>query len=65
MQVNPTYLQHIRTEEYGVGMKQWLQRESAISLALALGRKFTVNGSVLERVKVFKYQIPWLTASAG
>jgi hypothetical protein len=29
-------------------------RESAISLALTLRRKFTVNESVLERVEVFK-----------
>jgi hypothetical protein len=36
-------------------MDQRLQRESAISSALALQRKFTVNGSVLEHVEVFKY----------
>jgi hypothetical protein len=55
MQVNPAYLRHIRTKECGVGMDQWLQQELAISLALALRRKFNVNGTVLERVKVFKY----------
>jgi hypothetical protein len=36
-------------------MDRWLQRESAISSALALQRKFTINGTVLERVEVFKY----------
>ncbi len=55
MQVNPAYPRHIRTKECRVGMDQRLQRESAISLALALRRKFNVNGTVLEWVKVFKY----------
>ncbi len=55
MQVNSVYPQHIRTKECGIGMDQQLQQESAISLALALQREFTVNGSVLERIKVFKY----------
>ncbi len=55
MQVNPVYPRHIRTKECWVGMDQRLQRESAIASALALRRKFTVNGSVLECVEVFKY----------
>jgi hypothetical protein len=55
MQVNPAYPRHIWTKECKVGMDRWLQRESAISLALALRREFTVNRSVLECVKVFKY----------
>jgi hypothetical protein len=55
MQVNPAYPRHIRTKECGVGMDRRLQRELAISLALALRRKFNVNGTVLEQVEVFKY----------
>jgi hypothetical protein len=55
MQINPAYLPHIRTKECRVGMDQRLQRESAISSALALQHKFNVNGTVLERVEVFKY----------
>jgi hypothetical protein len=57
MQSNPAYPQHIRTKECRVGMDQQLQWELAVSSALALQREFTVNGSVLERVKVFKYLI--------
>jgi hypothetical protein len=55
MQVNPAYLQHIRTKECGIGMDRQLQRESAISLALALRREFNVDRTVLEWVEVFKY----------
>jgi hypothetical protein len=55
MQVNPAYPRHIRTKECGIGMDRGLQRESAISSALALRRKFNVDGTVLERVEVFKY----------
>jgi hypothetical protein len=55
MQVNPEYPRHIRTKECGVGMDQRLQREPAIALTFALQRKFTVNGTVLEWFKVFKY----------
>ncbi len=57
MQVNPTYLRHTRTKEYGVGIEQWLQQGSAISSALSLWCNFTINGSVLECVKVFKYLV--------
>jgi hypothetical protein len=32
-----------------------MQRESVVSLALALRRQFTVHEDVLERVEVFKY----------
>jgi hypothetical protein len=60
MQVNPAYPRHIRMKECGVGMEQWFQQESAISLALALWHEFTVNGSVLEPVEVFKYLGPLL-----
>ncbi len=55
MQVNPAYPRHIRTKECGVGMDRRLQRESAISLALALRREFNVNETVLEWDEVFKY----------
>jgi hypothetical protein len=36
-------------------MDQRLQRESAISSALALQHEFNVNGTMLEWVEVFKY----------
>jgi hypothetical protein len=55
MQVNPAYPGHIRTKECGIGMDRRLQQESAFSLALALRREFNVDGTVLERVEVFKY----------
>jgi hypothetical protein len=55
MQVNPAYPRHIRTKKCGIGMDRRLQRESAISSALALRREFNVDGTVLERVEVFKY----------
>jgi hypothetical protein len=55
MQVNPAYPQHIRMKECGIRMNRRLQRELAISSALALRREFNVDGTVLERVKVFKY----------
>jgi hypothetical protein len=55
MQVNPAYPRHIRTKECRVGVDQRLQRELAISSALALRCEFTVNETVLEWVKVFKY----------
>jgi hypothetical protein len=55
MQVNPAYPRHIRTKEFRIWMDRRLQRESAISSALALRHKFNVNGTVLERVEVFKY----------
>jgi hypothetical protein len=55
MQVNSVYPRHIRTKECGIGMDRQLQRESAISSALALRHKFNVGGTVLERVEVFKY----------
>ncbi len=43
MQVNPAYLRHIRMKECGIGMDRQLQRESAISSALALQREFNVD----------------------
>jgi hypothetical protein len=55
MHANPAYPCHIRTKECGARVDRQLQRESAVFSALALRRKFTINGSVLERIKVFKY----------
>jgi hypothetical protein len=55
MQVNTAHPRHIRTKECGIGMDRRLQRESAISLALALRREFNVDRTVLERVEEFKY----------
>jgi hypothetical protein len=55
MQVNPAYPRHIRTKECRIRMDRQLQRESAISSALALRHEFNVDKTVLERVEVFKY----------
>jgi len=55
MQVNPAYPRHARTKECQVGTDRRIQRESAITSALALRREFTVHGDALERVEVFKY----------
>jgi hypothetical protein len=55
MQVNPAHPGHIRIEECGVGMDWRLQRELANSSALALWHEFTINGSIMEHIKVFKY----------
>ena len=49
------YPRHIRMNECQIGVERKLQRETAVSLALALPRQFTVHGDVLERIKVFKY----------
>jgi hypothetical protein len=55
MQVNPAYLRHIWTKECQTGVEQRIQQESAVSLALALHRLFSIHGNVLERVKIFIY----------
>ena len=55
MQVNPAYPKHIRMQECQTGVERKLQRESAVRLALALRRQFSVHEDVLERVEVFKY----------
>ncbi len=55
MQVSPAYPRHIRTKECQLGVERKMQRESAVSLALALRRQFTIYGDVLERIEVFKY----------
>ncbi len=36
-------------------MDRRFQRESAVALALALRHEFTINRSMLESIKVFKY----------
>jgi hypothetical protein len=48
MQVNPWYLRHDQTKECQVGMDRRLQRESAITLALALRQDFVIHRNVLE-----------------
>jgi hypothetical protein len=55
MQVNPVYPRHIQTQECQTGVERKLQRESAVRLALALRRQFSVHGDVLECVEVFEY----------
>jgi hypothetical protein len=55
MQVNPAYPRHIWMQECQTGVERKLQRESAVPLALALRRQFSVHGDVLERIEVFKY----------
>ncbi len=55
MQVNPLYPHHRLSKECQVGVKQTQQREAAVTLALALGQHFRVDGEVLERLEVFKY----------
>jgi hypothetical protein len=55
MQVEPCYLQHIHTKECQIGVEQKVQCESAVAVALALGRQFTGHGDMLECIKEFKY----------
>ncbi len=38
-----------------LGVERRVQREAAVSSALALRRQFTIHGDVLEHVEVFKY----------
>jgi hypothetical protein len=53
MQANPAYPRHIRMQECQTGVERKLQWESAVCLALALCRQFSVHGDVLERIEVF------------
>jgi hypothetical protein len=55
MQVNPLYPRHWFSKQCQVGVKQKQQQEAAVTLALALRQQFSVDGEVLEQVKVFKY----------
>jgi hypothetical protein len=55
MQVDPLYPHHRLLKECQVGVEQMQQREAAVTLALALGQQFRVDGEVLEWVEVFKY----------
>jgi hypothetical protein len=55
MQVNPAYPRHFRMQECLTGLERKLQRESAVPLALALCRQFSVHRDVLECIEVFKY----------
>jgi hypothetical protein len=55
MQVNPLYPRHRFSKECQVGVKQKQQWEATVTSALAWQYQFSVDGEVLERVKVFKY----------
>jgi hypothetical protein len=55
MQTDPAVRGHWRTESCSIGTERRVQREAAVTSALALRCTFTVHGDVLERVEVFKY----------
>ena len=55
MQMDPTVCGHWRTESCSIGAERRIQREAAVTLALALQCTVTVHGDVLEQVEVFKY----------
>jgi len=55
MQTDPTVRGHWRTESCSIGADRRVQREAAVTSALALRRTLTVHEDVLERVEVFKY----------
>jgi len=55
MQMNPMARGHWRTESCSIGADKRVQREAAVTSALALRCTFTIHWDVLERVEVFKY----------
>jgi hypothetical protein len=55
MQVNPLYPCHRFLKEGQVVVERTKQREAAVTSALALWQQFSVDGEIIERVKVFKY----------
>jgi hypothetical protein len=55
MQVSPLVTGHWKTESCALGTDRRIQREAAVTSALALRCTFQVHGDVLERVEVFKY----------
>jgi hypothetical protein len=55
MQVHPLYPHHRRSKECQIGVEHRLQREAAVTSALALHQQFTVRGDVLQQVEVYKY----------
>ena len=55
MQCNPKYPRHIHLQVCQTGAERRTQRDSAITLALALWQLFYVEGEVLEKVESFRY----------
>ena len=55
MQCNPKYPRHIHSQVCQTGVEQRTQRDSAITLALALRQLFYAEGEVLEKVELFRY----------
>jgi hypothetical protein len=55
MQVNPLYPRHRFSKECQGGVEQNQQWEAAVTSVLAMRQQFSVDGEVLEWVKVFKY----------
>ncbi len=55
MQGNPKYPRHIHSQVYQTGVERRTQRDSAITLALALQQLFYFEGEVLEKVESFRY----------
>ena len=53
MQTNPMIRGHWRTESCSLGADRRVQRNTAVTSALALQCTFMVHGDVLEQVKVF------------
>ncbi len=61
MQCNPWYLRHIHTQVCSLGAEQRTQWDSAITVVLALGKLFHVEGELLEKVDSFRY-LGWILA---
>jgi hypothetical protein len=55
MQCNPQYPRHIHSQVCQQGVERRTQRDSAITLALALRQLFYVKGDTLEKVESFFY----------
>ena len=55
MQCNPHYPHHIYSQVCQVGVEHCMQRDSTITLALALQQLIYVEGEVLEKVESFQY----------
>jgi hypothetical protein len=55
MQCNPKYPRHIQSQVCQLGVERRTQRDSSITLALALWQLFYIKGDVLEKVESFRY----------
>ena len=55
MQCNPNYPRHIHSQVCQTGVEQKIQRDLAITSALALRQSFYVKGKVLEKFESFRY----------